>query len=344
VTNGDRPRLPAATTFLVWAPRHRGTRSGWLAAELGIDDLHYLAPSTGRGLRAAPLKYPIQLAQTARLLAAKRPRALFVQSPPSFAGWAAAGYAAATGAAVVIDAHSDAFERPIWTRPTWLSRRTAAQVAAILVTDEHWADMVREWGGNPIIVSNVPTRLTPGEPPPLDPHRPNVVVVNTWAPDEPLEAVLDAADAMPEVAFHVTGRDDRVASLGRTIPPHVRFTGFLDEAAYLGLVAAADAVVCLTRRDHTMQNGAAEALMLGTPIVTSDWAILRTYFSRGTVHTDNSATSIQAGLSRLLAEREAYRSEIHLLHDERRRTWEESRAQIVEAVARRLHRRRAASA
>ena len=41
----------------------------------------------------------------------------------------------------------------------------------------------------------------------------------------------------------VTGRSDRLAELGRGVPPNVRFTGFLDEPAYLGLLAGADAVV-----------------------------------------------------------------------------------------------------
>lgn len=329
-------RLPRSTTFIVWAPRHRGTRSAWLADELGIDDLHYLAPSAARGLRAAPMKYPAQLLGTTRLLVTKRPRAVFVQSPPSFAGWTAAAYAAATGAAVVVDAHSDAFERAIWTRPAWLNRRMAASVAAVLVTDEHWAEIVRDWGGRPILVPNVPAPLVPGTPPALDAARPNVVVVNTWAPDEPLLEVLAAADAMPDVAFHVTGRSDRVAGLGRPIPDHVRFTGFLDESTYLGLVAAGDAVVCLTSRDHTMQNGAAEALTLGTPVVTSDWAILRSYFSRGTVHTDNTAPSIEAGLRRLLADRAKYRAEILDLRAERRSGWESTKAEVIEAVWRRL--------
>ncbi|MEO8509641.1 MAG: glycosyltransferase [Chloroflexota bacterium] len=332
----DTTKLPRDTTFVVWAARHRGTRSAWLAAELGIEDLHYLAPSSGRGLRAAPMKYPSQLVRTLRLLTARRPRAVFVQSPPSFAGWTAAAYAAASGAAVVVDAHSDAFERAIWTRPAWVNRQMAQRIAAVLVTDEHWARIVRSWGGTPILVPNVPAPLVPGSAPPLDPERPNVAVVNTWAPDEPLDAVLAAAELMPGVAFHVTGRSDRVGTLGRPIPAHVTFTGFLDEATYLGLLATADAVVCLTSRDHTMQNGAAEALTLGTPVVTSDWAILRSYFSRGTVHTDNSASSIEAGLRRLLAERDAYRAEIVALRDERRRSWEETRAEVIEAVWRRL--------
>ena len=81
----DAEALPRATTFVVWAPRHRGTRSAWLAAELGIDPPHYFPAAGGRGLRAAPGKYPAQLVRTIGHLLRRRPRAIFVQSPPSFA-------------------------------------------------------------------------------------------------------------------------------------------------------------------------------------------------------------------------------------------------------------------
>ncbi len=304
---------------------------------MGIAAPHYFAPSGGRGLRAAPFKYPWQLLRTIGHLLRNRPRVIFVQSPPSFAGWTAVAWAAATGAAVVIDAHSDAFERGIWTRPGWVTRTVARRATAILVTDEHWAAMVRASGGRPIVVANVPTSLEPGTAPPLDADRPNVAVVNTWAPDEPLHEVIEAAAAMPEVAFHVTGRSDRVTELGRAVPDNVRFTDFLDEPAYLGLLAAADAVVCLTTRDHTMQNGAAEAMSLGTPIVTSDWPILRTYFSRGTVHVANAAPAIRDGLRRLLAEREAYRSAILGLRDEQCARWDDTRRELIERVHATLH-------
>ncbi|HXG41032.1 MAG TPA: hypothetical protein VNJ28_08820, partial [Candidatus Limnocylindrales bacterium] len=40
---GDPKRLPGPALVLVWAPRHKGTRSGWLARALGIGDPVYVA-------------------------------------------------------------------------------------------------------------------------------------------------------------------------------------------------------------------------------------------------------------------------------------------------------------
>jgi glycosyltransferase involved in cell wall biosynthesis len=328
-------RLPTVSLFIVWAPRHRGTRSAWLARELGIDDIRYFAPTRGCGLRAALSKYPPQLVATLKALIRQRPRVLFVQSPPSFAAWTGAFYAAATGAALVVDAHSDAFERQIWTRPRWLTKRVARTAATTIVTNDHWAEVVRSWGGIAMAVPSLPTHLSVGSSPRLGPGF-NVAVVNTWAADEPLIEVLAAADRLRQATFHVTGRDDRVAELDVAVPPNVRFTGFLPEDDYHALLAAADAVVCLTTRDHTMQNGASEALSLGTPIVTSDWPILRSYFSRGTVHVDNTAAGIEAGLRRLMECHADYRSGVRELAAERRREWELQRRQLIATVADRL--------
>lgn len=324
--------------FLVWAPRHKGTRSAWLADSLGIEDLRYLSVTHERGIRAGLRKYPRQLVATLRALISRRPRVLFVQSPPSFAAWAAVAYGIATGAAVVVDAHSDAFERPIWTRPGWLTRLVARRATATIVTNEHWASRIRGWGGVALTVPSIPTTFESGTPPPLASGS-NVAIVNTWAADEPLGAVLDAAVRLPDVTFHVTGRSDRVATLGRPVPDNVRFTGFLAEDTYHGLLAASDAVVCLTTRDHTMQNGACEALSHGTPIVTSDWPVLTEYFSTGTAHVDNTAAGIAAGIATVLADGPANRAAVRELRERRSAEWLQLRGQLLDLIHDRLRRR-----
>ena len=321
----DRP------LFLVWAERHRGTRSAWLAEALGIDDLRYVSPTSKRRLAGAWRKYPVQLAASLVTLARRRPRTVFVQSPPSFTAWVAWFYAVMTGAAYVIDAHSDAFERSIWTRPSWLTTLVARRAIATIVTNEHWAGIVRSRGGRAICVPSIPTTFPVGASPPLADGQ-NVAVVNTWAHDEPLDAVLDAAARLPEVTFHVTGRASRVPQLGRAIPPNVRFTDFLAEDAYHALLRSADAVVCLTTRDHTMQNGACEALSHGTPIITSDWEVLRTYFSSGTAHVDNSAEGIAAGIRRVLDDVPGHRAAIAALRDQRLREWHDQRVALVDLI------------
>ncbi|HEY7525937.1 MAG TPA: glycosyltransferase [Candidatus Limnocylindria bacterium] len=333
MTTGEPSSAPAwaaQAAFVVWSPRYKGTRSAWIASEVGMPEPEYMAPTAGRGWRAAPLKYPRQLLSTLVTLVRRRPRVVFVQSPPSFATWTAALYAAMARAALVIDAHSDAFERGIWTRPRWLNAAVARRAAVTIVTGPHWAEVIAGMGGRAAIVPAVPTPLTVGEPPPMSGF--NVAVVTTWAADEPMEAIFAAARACPAATFHVTGRPRAIERYGPDLPANVRLTGFLDEPAYNGLLARADAVMCLTTRDHTMQNGAAEALYLGTPIITSDWAVLRDYFRRGTIHVDNSAEGIAAAVQRMMDEGPALRAEVRALRDEIADRWQRDRGAIVAAV------------
>jgi glycosyltransferase involved in cell wall biosynthesis len=305
-----------------------------MASELGIDDLRFVG-SVGSGLDNPPLNYPAQLIRTLAVLLRHKPRAVFVQSPPSFAAWTIALYCAASGATFVIDAHSDAFGRARWTRPAWLNRCVARRALVTIVTNTYWAARVQSWGAEAMTIPTIPTDLVVGRAPARKPGI-NVAVVNTWAADEPLEAVLEAARDLPEISFYVTGRSERAAGLRDRIPSNVSFTGFLAQADYHALLAASDAVACLTTRDHTMQNGACEAMFLGTPILTSDWPVLREYFSGAAVYVDNTAAGIRDGLRDLSATVDEHRLEVGKVRVRRQREWEESRQALVDRVNARL--------
>jgi len=320
--------------FVVWGPPRKGPRSSVMARELGIPIL-FTASGWRPGVLAQPLKYVRHLVATVKALMRHRPRVVFVQSPPTFAVWTIAAYAAVRGGSFVIDFHSDAFDRLRWSRPRWLNNYVARRAAMSLVTDAHWARALASAGAPVTVLPDVPTEYEPaaGVHPGLDPQRFNLAVVNTWSPDEPLDEVFRAAAALPEATFHVTGstegRDDIV---GRA-PANVAFAGFLPDGAYFRLLHSADAVVCLTTRDHTMQRGACEALSLGRPIVTSDWPLLRDYFSDGTVHVDADGMSIAAGIKHLMAGYDGYVAAIQALRDRRRAEWTERRRAITESLA-----------
>jgi glycosyltransferase involved in cell wall biosynthesis len=279
---------------------------------------------------AAPAKYPRQALATIRLLARVRPRLLFVQSPPSFAPLLAALYARLSGATVIVDAHSDAFQAIHWTRPRWLYRWLARTVACTIVTNDHFARSIGAGGGTALVLRDIPTSFAGG----VD-HRLgegfHVAVVSTFAPDEPLEEVLAAARRVQDVTFHLTGdpsRADRSVLAGR--PPNVRLTGFLPDGDYYALLRGCDAVMCLTTRDNTMQRGACEALTLGRPIITSGWPLLRDYFWDGTVHVDNTAGGIAAGVAEMRASYEAKVEGIARLQQAQRQEWDRA----VEALER----------
>jgi CelD/BcsL family acetyltransferase involved in cellulose biosynthesis/glycosyltransferase involved in cell wall biosynthesis len=293
--SGEPAAEVAGAMVLVWGPPSHGPRSRALARELGVP-IHFVHVTDRRGGLAAPYKYAAQTLRTFALLRRERPGTVLVQSPPSLAVLAVYLWSLLSGVRFVVDAHSDAMDNPYWTRPAWLHRHLARRAVATVVTNEHYAERIRGWGAGALVLRDVPTSFDVGAPWPTDGAF-RVAVVNTFAADEPLDAILDAAAALPDVHFEVTGALKRAPSdLGGRTPSNVTFTDFLPDERYYSLLASSDAVMCLTTRDNTMQRGACEALSLGRPIITSRWPLLEDYFRAGTVHVDADAASIRDGV------------------------------------------------
>ena len=283
--------------FLVWGPPSHGPRSRVLARKLDIEPV-FVSPTPRRGLLAAPFKYPRQALQTVQLLHSRRPKLVFVQSPPSFAPLILAIVGKRTGTSFIADGHSDAFQAFHWTRPKWLFRWTYRAALATIVTNEAMADDLSSFGARSMILRDVPTEFpgTGGSYPAADGL--NIAVVSTFADDEPLAEVLEAARRTPHVTYHITGKvASAPADLISSASANVVFTDFLPDEKYYDLLRVADAVMCLTTRNNTMQRGACEALSLERPVITSDWPLLRTYFHKGAVFVDPTADSITNGVT-----------------------------------------------
>jgi glycosyltransferase involved in cell wall biosynthesis len=314
--------------FVVWGPPSHGPRSKVFARELGID-VHFLYSTTGRGLRVALRKYSYQAVKTLQLLYRERPEIVFVQSPPSFAVLFVYVYCATTRARFVVDAHSGALQSSHWTRPRWLYRLLARSALATIVTNEHFAGVIRDQRGRALVLRDIPTVFPDDGSFRVDGDF-TVVVVNTFAPDEPLRDVLTAAGHLEGVTFYVTGDTNREgAALPAIIPENVHFTDYLPDESYYSLLKASGAVMCLTTRDHTMQRGACEALSLGKPIITSRWPLLEDYFHKGTVHVDNTSDDIRSGVAEMVMHHDRFRREIVELQSDQQREWEIAMSSII---------------
>lgn len=318
--------------FLVWGPPSHGPRSKVFARELGITNLHFIYSTRQRGWLAAPFKYSYQAMQTLVLLFRQRPKLVFVQSPPSFAVLFVYLYCALTNGRYIVDTHSNALQSRYWTRPRFLYRFLARHAAATIVTNTHFQAQFTRWRARAIVIQDIPSRFVAEPVAPL-PAPFNLVVVNSFAFDEPLAAVLAAAVALPDVHFHITGNKRRAdPELLAHAPANVHFTDYLPDPAYYGLLQASDGIMCLTTRDHTMQRGACEALSLGRPIITSHWPLLRAYFSQGTLHVDNSPDDIIAAVQELRRNHATYLADIIALRAAKQREWENKVEQLAHLV------------
>lgn len=315
---------------IAWAPH--APRSQRLAAALGaeIHTVHFLAFQ--RPL-AAPLKYPAQALVTCYLLWRKHPRVVLVQNPPIFAVVLAALYARLTRNHYIIDTHTGALVgyKWKWSIPLhrWLSRRALATV----VTNASLRD--RLWGGKKrafriLLVEDPPPDWSNALPPSSSEQGAwQVVVIATYASDEPIEAVLAAARQLPDVSFAITGDAHRLrATLSTRCPPNVCLTGWLSDAAYSALIHEAHVVVALTTRDHTTLCGAWEALYAGQPLITSNWPVLRAAFPQGAVFTGAAPEELRAAIQHALAQEDFLRAAMQTLAAHKRQLWATSIGQL----------------
>lgn len=282
----------------------------------------------------APVRYPVQAGLTLLQLFRERPQLVLVQAPPVFAPLFAWVYCALTGAGLIIDAHTDALQGPLWQWAWPLQRWLSRRALTTLVTNVHLQQLVRRWGAESHVITDIPSDLPAGTPYSFA-HPFNIVMVSSFAPDEPLEAVLEAARRLPEIGFYVTG--DPVQGFKRlpaTLPANLTLTGFLPDDQYYGLLRSAQAVMALTTEDHTNQRGACEAVWVERPVITSDWPFLREAFHLGTVHVANTPDGIVQGVLQMRAEHGRLAGEIGQLQAERRAHWQAAVAQLADLAGR----------
>jgi glycosyltransferase involved in cell wall biosynthesis len=320
---------------IAWAPYSR--RSEMFARELGgplhcIHNLRFQSPPH------APAKYVIQALRTLQRLFRDRPRAVHVQNPPFVCGLTVALYCRLTRSCYVVEHHSAAFGRAWdWARP--LQKVVVRRAAINIVTDGHWGDLVRSWGGRrsparALVMHDAFLELPEGRPFAVGPGR-TIAFAGTFADDEPLDAVLAAARLLPDVRFYVTGDTTKAPSPALAqAPRNVTFTGFLDvNGEYLGLLRAADAVMVLTTRDHTLQLAGCEAIAVGTPLITSDWPYLRELFSTAAVYVAPTPQSIHDGVVEALHHLPDLRREAVEVRRHQRATWQAQMAELRALVA-----------
>jgi glycosyltransferase involved in cell wall biosynthesis len=179
------------------------------------------------------------------------------------------------------------------------------QCAGVIVTNRPLVELVRSKGGNPFVLNMVAKE----QHQPKSGSRQTILAPFSYAFDEPVQELLEAAALAPEVHVTLTGRaPDWVV---RAAPQNCTITGWLSRPEYESLLRGASGVVCLTRRELTMQMGAFEALEHGIPILASGTAVLRDYLDQGGVvfAEDHTPAELAAGIRALWRERERLRTE-----------------------------------
>lgn len=312
-------------TFIAWERYER--RSDLLAQHLGATMHHVYHGQRGKTFQAAG-RYATQGFETWAIICRERPDMIFVQNPPIFLVLLAFLYSRRYGAQFVIDSHTAAFASPKWRWSLGIHRLLSLRALATIVHNESQEDIVKRWRCRYCLISFTPGNYPAGEAFRLEGNF-NIAVINTYGEDEPLDIILQAAASLPEVDFYVTGDSRRAQSrLLMNKPNNCHFTGYLPYERYVGLLQGVHFVMDLTTRDHNLLAGAFEAVSVGTPLIVSDWHILRDYFSSGTVYVPNTVPGICEGIRQAQREGVALRQGILQLRARLQTQWEQEFASL----------------
>jgi glycosyltransferase involved in cell wall biosynthesis len=332
----DRTKKKAL--FIAWAPYSRRSESLVQELDMELRLIHHL--KFQRPLYA-PFKYVLQAIHTLALCLRERPRVVFVQDPPIFAGFSVYLYTLLAQvlfrprvkAGYVIDAHTGAFLHPWWKHFRWLQKIVYRHAIAVIATNRTLAERAQSWRANGIAIAGPPIEIPPGEAMDLS-DRFNLVMINSFSDDEPLAEVIEAVASQPEVHLYVTGNVRKApGGMVENKPDNVTFTGFLPNDDYLKLLRGADAVMALTYEDYTLQLGGMEAMAAGKPLITSDLSFLREYFSQGTVHVPNHARGVRTGIQQMQRNRERLKTEVAGLQRLHKQEWLAESQQLLELIA-----------
>jgi glycosyltransferase involved in cell wall biosynthesis len=148
-----------------------------------------------------------------------------------------------------------------------------------------------------------------------------VLFVCSWAPDEPIAAVLEAAELLagtdPDISITITGRP-KLAATGWVgdLPRNVELPGYLSDHEFERRLAGCSVILDLTTRADCMVCGAYEAVSVGVPMILSNNEPTVRYFRKGALYTDNSAQDIARLILEARGRHTQLRQEVIELKDE----------------------------
>ncbi len=299
-------------------------------------ELVLIHPFRSRGSLATLWRYAVSSLQTIGCLAQRRPRVLAVVNQPLPLVLIAMAYAKLFGAALVLDGHSKVYDHsaPGWQKSVY--RAITRQAALTLNHNEDDAQVVTAWGGKSILFETLCYVLPVAKVTAATAEKPFILCVCSFASDEPVDVILEAARQAPEVHIKVTGDYRKAKLTPETVPPNVELLGFVSVQDYYDQFAAAAAILTLSTRNWIMQMAVGEALLLTVPVVTNRSPVLERVLGEGGVFVEIDGAEVAAGLREVLARNAEYRAKMEQARDQQRARVESRLAQtgLVDAVPR----------
>jgi glycosyltransferase involved in cell wall biosynthesis len=319
-------------SFIAWVPE--GSRAGSISRALGGEWRAFYDLRIQR-TALVPLRYVLSALRTICYLLRRWPRAVIVQAPPVPAAALVLTWARVARAPVVIDTHPASFGldgHPSHRAMRPLLASLVPRAAGCIVTTPQLGEQISRWNGRPLIVHEAPMVWSEQAQLRECSCDNRLLFVCTFAPDEPLMEVLEAARRLPAIRFQITGDLRRLpADARRTSPRNVEWVGYLGPDEYVAALNKADVVMTLTRRAESVPRSAHEAVDALRPLVLSDWPHVSELFPYA-VLVDNDGRSIAAGIEEAFRRRDELSSLACEARAVQHRRWRDQLGQLRAAL------------
>jgi len=275
-----------------------------------------------------------------KIISQKRPKYVFVQNPPSVAPVALVLFRRIMGFKLVVDSHNGAFEEPWISVP--LHKWSLSQADLVVVHNRQILKNIkdsRQFENVNFQVLNSRLPEFPGVPRSEQSH-PYILVISTFASDEPMEELLSGISLFIEthgkgVGFKITGNYRKSSDLYEKYSGKkgVEFLGYVDEEEYKSILVNAHGIIALSTRDDVQQFALMEAIGAGVPFISTDNITNRALFNDHMVLTKNISEDIEKSIDMFLINRDAYKRNVENIKATQSERWQKDFDMLVNSLS-----------
>ncbi len=293
--------------MLTW--RKECFRSSATGLALAIP-VHYIWPTPSRGPRLGTLgtvmRYLASIRESFSVIRREKPDIVVVHNLPAFLLITAMAARVVNRHQIVLDFHSGALTNPVWSKFLPLYRRAIRAAPFTLAHNPYDGRTIAQMGGRPCHMICLP-RDIPGHAPQPARQPAQIMIVCSFAEDEPIKIMFDAAKACPDLQFGMTGNFAKRGLSPADAPDNVTLWGFMDRSDYFREMAQSMAVVTLSDRPDIMQMAIHEAVSLGVPVITNRSDTTQPVLEKAGVFCDLTSDSLAVAIRQAIAEQNSLR-------------------------------------
>lgn len=261
------------------------------------------------------------------MLIRERPSIVWLQIPQTFLIWPVLTFKFFTKICVIADCHNAMF-RPPWNKVP-MGVKLLKYFDVVVVHNESQLQLAKEHGVPEailVVLEDAPAVIEfIQKPSGIERYKkPWALFPASFADDEPILELIEAASNMPEVSVFITGnlsKAHKVLDID-LLPDNVHLLGFLPHEEFNWLLRNSNVILALTKFDGIQLSVCNEAVGVQKAMVLSDTTLLRKMFPRGTVFVEPlSALSICEGIRLAIKNELILMEEMKLFSCQKLITW-----------------------